>query len=138
MPATAELYIVGDTDLDDRYIAELMPGFRRSLFASNIIVRIRFVLRYPIQHAIIWPDVPRENAPLREGLICLLTPFRKATKEEIARFATYEESLNAARWAALVQARQQGDRNTEEILIRHMRGEIADKRVLMTFREWEL
>lgn len=138
MPATAEMMIVGDADLEDRYIAETIPGFFRAMHAVNIAVQIRFILRYPIQHAIIWPDVAHENAPLAEGLICLLTPYRKATEEEVARFATYEESLNAARWNALVQARRQGDRNTEEMLLRHMRGEVRDTRIVTTFKKWEL
>lgn len=134
MPATAELMIVGDADLEDRYIAETIPGFYQVLNAVNIAVKIRFILRYPIQHAIVWPDVAKENAPLSEGLVCLLTPYRKATDEEVARFATYEESLNAARWNALIQARQQGDRSAEEILLRHMRGEVRNTRIVTTFR----
>lgn len=71
MHATAETItlIVGDDDLQDRYIADLVKVdhcFRDK--EANPIVKIRFILRYPIQHAIIWPDVPKDNAPVGEGV----------------------------------------------------------------------
>ena len=108
--------IVGDSELEDRYIADLESS---EIFENrNPIVKVRFVLRYPIQHAIIWTDVPRENSPIQEGVICRLNFYGVATPEEVNRFRTYADSLKAAQEDALQRARQAGDDRTAEIILR--------------------
>ena len=137
MPATVEkgmILIVGDQDLDEEYVAECMKFENR----YNPVVQIRFVLRYPIQRAIIWPDVPNENRAIDEGVICRLPFIRFATPEEETRFGSYAESLTVAQKRRLRQARRDGDRNTEVILLRHLRGEYRRKRIVIQYRRWEI
>lgn len=141
MLATAERgtpLIVGDADLQDRYIADLMKVERVPLTERNPIVKVRFVLCYPIQHAIIWTDIPHENAPVDDGIICRLQFFGFPDADQLARFATYAESLKAAQEEALQRAAQSGDRITEEIILRHMRGEYSKRRFLTTYKRWEI
>lgn len=142
MPATVKVgtaLIVGDADLEDRYVADLMKQQGKDLYTLNPIVQVRFILRYPIQHAIIWKDVVCENRPIQEGVICRLNFFSVATTEEVNRFRTYEESLKAAQEDALQRAYQTGDNRTAEIILRHMRGEYNQKpRVLIALKRWEI
>lgn len=141
MPATANLgdpLIVGDPELDDRYIAELMLlEEHANIEERNPVVKVLFVLRYPMQHAILWTDKPYENPAVGEGVICRLSFFRAATDDEVRRFGSYAESLRAAQEARLLQARREGDESTEQIILRHMRGEYARKRAILTFKRWE-
>lgn len=126
--------IVGDQDLEEEYVADCMKNENK----YNPIVQIRFVLRYPMQHAIVWPDVPNENRPVDEGVICRLPFIRFATLEEINRFSSYTDSLKAAQEVRLFQARGEGDSSTAEIILRHMRGEYKGKRVVISYRRWEI
>lgn len=138
MPATVEKgtpLIVGDTELDDRYIADLITNESVPMTQRNPIVKVRFVLRYPIQHAIIWPDVPCENRAVDNGLVCRLQFFGLATAEDLQRFATYEDSLKAAQEERLRQAIREDDHNTAEIILRHMNGDYRRRRVLRVYRE---
>lgn len=142
MPVTVKVgtpLIVGDVDLEDRYVADLMKEQGKDLYTLNPIVQVRFILRYPIQHAIIWKDVECENRPIQEGVICRLNFFSVATPEEVNRFGNYAESLKAAQEDALQRAYQAGDSRTAEIILRHMRGEYKSKpRVLIVLKRWEL
>lgn len=137
MRTTAErtTLIVGDDDLQDRYIADLVKVDHRFRDKeTNPIVKIRFILRYPIQHAILWPDVPKDNAPVGEGVICRMKAYGRATPPQINRFSSYADSLIAAQNAALKQARAHKDSATVEIIQRHMRGEMPI-RVLLEYKE---
>ena len=141
MPATVKVgtpLIVGDRELEEQYVGDLVKAQDKDLFALNPIVQVRFVLRYPIQHAIIWTDVPRENSPIQEGVICRLNFYGVATPEEVNRFRTYADSLKAAQEDALQRARQAGDDRTAEIILRHMRGEMKNTRVLIALKRWEI
>lgn len=133
------LLIVGDPELQDRYIAELMKLEHLSLTERNPIVKILFVLRYPVQHAILWPDHTRENRAIDKGIICRLHFYGFPDKDLIACFSSYEDSLKASQEEALLRARQKGDDNTAEIIARHIRGEFAPtKRALIIYKRWEL
>lgn len=141
LPATAEIgtpLIVGDPELDDRYIADLMKTEHYDLTEISPVVLVRFVLRYPIQHAILWKDNIHENAPVEEGRICRLQFFGFAVDAELTRFKTYAESLKAAQEEALRRAIQVNDPETEAILRRHMRGEYGRPRVLISYKRWEI
>ena len=142
MPVTAELgepLIVGDPEFEDLYIADLMKlEPHTSIDRRNPIVLVRFVLRCPIQHAILWTDVPLDVPAVQEGVICRLHYFRKASAEDLRRFNSYTESLTAAQEERLEQARREGDQNTVNIILHHQRGEYTRTRVLLTYRRWEL
>lgn len=138
MPATVERgtpLIVGDEELDDRYIADLITNESVPMTQRNPIVKVRFVLRYPIQHAILWPDVPCENRAVDNGLVCRLHFFAVATAEDMQRFTSYADSLKAAQEERLRQALRDGDHNTAEIIQRHLNGEYHRARVLRVYRE---
>lgn len=130
--------IVGDKDLEDLYVADLMKVESFSMQVRNPVVKIRFVLRYPIQHAILWTDIPLENKAIDEGVICRLNFIRIASPADTARFGSYAESLKAAQSERLIQARRNSDDKTAEIILRHMRGEYQRQRVLITYKEWEI
>lgn len=127
--------IVGDDDLQDRYIADLMKTGEGGLHGRNPIVKIRFILRYPIQHAIIWRDVPKENAPVGCGAICRLTAYKAADAALLARYHSYDESLKCALQDAFRHAQTDAER---EILSQHMNGVVTARRVLCYYKEWEL
>lgn len=127
--------IVGDDDLQDRYIADLMKSEEGGLRRRNPIVKIRFVLRYPIQHAIIWRDVPKENAPIAQGAICRLTVYEAADAALLARFHSYDQSLRDALQDAFQRAQTDAER---EILSRHMNGKVKVRRVLCYYKEREI
>lgn len=127
--------IVGDDDLQDRYIADLLKIDKGGSQSRNPIVKIRFVLRYPIQHAIIWPDVPKENAPVECDAICRLTAYKAADAALLARYHSYDESLKCALIDAFQRAQTDAER---EILSQHMNGVVNARRVLCYYKEWEL
>lgn len=127
--------IVGDDDLQDRYIADLMKSDEGGLFPRNPIVKIRFVLRYPIQHAVLWQDVPKENAPVAHGALCRLTAYKAADAALLARYHSYDQSLREALQDAFQRAQTDAER---EILQRHMHGDVKDCRKLLYYKEREL
>lgn len=141
MPGTVDVgsaLIVGDKDLEDLYVADLMKVESFGMQARNPVVKIRFVLRYPIQHAILWTDIPLDNKAVDEGVICRLNFIRIASPADITMFGSYAESLRAAQNERLIQARRNNDDKTAEIILRHMRGEYQRPRVLITYKEWEI
>ena len=121
--------VVYDPDLQDAYLAEALhdidvPPNR------NPLVRITHVLSYPIQHAIIYPDVLHENVPIQGGEICRLTLMRAATDADKHSFDGYEDSLHKAQYAAYSLACKDGRAAEAEIIKRHMRGEYGARRTL--------
>lgn len=127
--------IVGDDDLQDRYIADLAEPQEGGLFVPNPIVRIRYVLRYPIQHAIVWRDVPNENAPVAHDALCRLRVYDVADTALLARFCSYEQSLREALLDAYQHAQTDAER---DILRRHMIGDIRARRILCYYKEREI
>lgn len=66
-----ELILAGDPDLEDLYLCEVVKPADH--LAPNPLVRVLRVIRYPVQHAVLLPDVVNENAPIPEGTVCRLT-----------------------------------------------------------------
>lgn len=128
--------IVGDSDLEDRYIADLESS---EIFENrNPIVKVRFVLRYPIQHAICWKDVVNEHKAIDEGLLCRLRVYGAATPEQLARFSSYDDSLKQAQKKALLLSIRYGRTKETEIILRHLRGDYKGRRYVISFGRWEL
>ena len=141
MPVTVEIgtpLIVGDPELDELYLADYMKRESHTFTERNPIVIIRFVLRYPVQHAILWTDIPHENRAIDEGVICRLPFVRFASTDDVSRFSSYADSLKQAQDERLNRARQEGDESTAEIILRHMRGEYKRQRQLISYKRWEL
>ena len=154
------LVIAGRPDLQEEYLAELIDDSQPGV---SPIVRVKAVLRYPIQHAIYWPDAVCENSPIPAGLVCRLPFLRAATPEEAGLFEEhgpngtcdtpmpdmakavartpeadvrrYCKSLAAAQRAALAAAETDGER---EIIRRHMEGDYRRRRLARFYTASEL
>ena len=123
-PTTSDrLILAGDPDLEDIYLCEIVRPADH--LAPNPLVRVLRVLRYPIQHAIMLPDVVNENAPIPEGTVCRLTALGEASSEGLA--LTYAESQRLSAEEYLRRAPP----GEAEIVRRHLRGEYGKKRVVV-------
>ena len=124
MLAIGEAIIVRDTGRLDVYcatVAKAQADERR----ANPLVRIVYIIRYPIQHAIVWPDVPNENPPLRAGELARLTFVRRCKAGEEARIH-YNAALCMAQREALARVASEAER---AILRRHMAGQYRKRRI---------
>lgn len=126
------LVIVGRDDLSEEYLARLIDN---SLPGVNPLVCVILILRYPIQHAIYWPDVANENPPIPAGCVCRLPFLRTATPEEAGLYSGYPESLEAAQRAAMAEAKTDEER---AIIRRHMTNGYGPRRSLQTYAPWEV
>jgi hypothetical protein len=131
MKDAAEYAVVWDTDLTDRYIAEIVE---HNLFGANPLCKVITILSYPIQHAIIYRDVPNENVPYPYGAIAHFTVIRSISEDEVRKAPPYPEALKLALSAAMDAARAAGDKPTMEILERHANGEYRKRRLVFKGR----
>ena len=119
-----ELILAGDPELRDVYVCSVIRP--PDHMAANPLVRVIRIIRYPIQHAILLPDVPNENPPIPEGTVCRLTAIGPAPPEE----------TEGSPAEALRNAQEEYLRNCppEEagIVRRHMAGEYGKRRVVFS------
>lgn len=91
MVKPGEVVIVHDPDLKDAYCARVMETENET--RRNILVKVLYMVRYPIQHAVIWPDYASENAPIPEGCVCRMSFLRRGEPgEESAE--TYQSAFD--------------------------------------------
>ena len=90
-------------------------------------MRIRLILRYPIQHAILLPDRPNENAPIWEDTVCRLTQIDWDVPP--IGGITYAASLEKAQRKYLETAPPA----EQEIVRRHIAGIYPSNRILLRF-----
>lgn len=131
------LYIIaGERELGEEYLCELITfdpmGHGPQ---TSPIVRVLRVLRYPDQHAIIWPDVPNEVCPVQGGTICMLPYIRMAAADEITRYPDWPSSLAAAQAEAMNRAASNAER---QYIRNHQLGHYMSRRVVHTFDEQAL
>ncbi len=117
--------IAYDAGLRDRYYAVVHKEERDE--KRNPLVEIRAVIDYPIQTAIIWPDVASENVPLACGLVCRMPVERRL---EMSAFPDYKRSRAEALRRAIEAAHADHRRDILAILLRHKRGAFGRKRRL--------
>lgn len=86
-----EIVVVGDPDLRDMYCAEVVRGGEEN--KRNILVRILYMIRYPIQHSIIYKDRANENPPFQEGQAVRLRFIRRAMRAD-AEGVTYDAAFD--------------------------------------------
>ena len=141
------LLICGRPDLGEEYLCKLVdPGQHGHAGRINPIVRVLAVLRYPIQHAIYWPDVASENAPVLGGCVCRLTFLRTLPPPGVqrhqgrlrggpAQIRLWEKSAQASRQA---YAQRCGSEAEQAILARHANGVYRARRSLRTYKKYEL
>lgn len=110
----------------------LLPCWARGV---SPIVRILFILKYPQQHAIYWPEVAIEIAPIRAGCVCRLPFLRDATQEEAGRYASWEQSAAELQRDYLTRCENAAER---EIIARQMAGEYQRRRMVREYTESEL
>ena len=72
------IVVVSDPDLHDMYCAEVVRGDEENM--RNILVRILYMIRYPIQHSIIYKDRANENPPFMAGQVVRLHFVRRAMR----------------------------------------------------------
>lgn len=122
-----EYLIAGDPELEDGYLAREEPSLLH--YVQNPLVRVLRIVRYPIQHAIMFPEIANENTPVPEGSVCRLARIRAASEDEARELLalSWEESLARA-LAAYEEAAPDGER---EILERHRRGDFRKKRAII-------
>ncbi len=124
MLQAGEPIIVRDTGRLDVYCATVEQA-QADEHRPNPLVRIVYIIRYPIQHALMWPDMPNENPPLLAGELARLTFVRRCERGEAARLS-HADALRAALLEAIAGAASEGER---VYLYRHMEGQYGKKRV---------
>ena len=136
------LLVCGRSDLNEEYLCELIDVGRHGHAGTvSPIVRVLAVLRYPIQHAIYYPDIASEVPPVPGGCVCRLPYLREAGPH--AALAAGGKSLDSI-WRASAAAAQREyltrceSAAEREIIARHMAGEYAQRRSLRTYKEWEI
>ena len=99
------LIVVHSPEIRDEYLAAwlglITPGALRETLPASRILRL---LRYPVQHAVIWPDIPNENQPLPAGAVVRMPVLREATAEDreaLERYRDYAASVRAGALRAL-------------------------------------
>lgn len=127
MVKAGAIVTVYDPDLQDMYIAQVAKDNPKEQ-SLNTLVKILWIVRYPIQHAILCPSVANENLPIMGGTICRLRFYHYASDYMIP----YEESLRDALRDAITAAKEAGRDDILEILYRHQRGEYKGKRSVLT------
>ncbi len=124
-----ELITAGDPDLEDLYLCEIVRPADH--LTPNPLVRVLRILRYPIQHAIMLPDVVNENVPIAAGTVCRLEGIRDqglGNSYEKILSLTYAESLRKSAEEYMAHAPP----DEQEIVRRHMRGEFRKKRIVIS------
>lgn len=120
--------ICGDPDSGDRYVGVVARDLPEWATAENPVCRIKGILRYPIQHALIM-DVEHERPPLKTGGLYTLRVFERIRKED----APEDRGPEALRTAlAACRASERG------ILERHLAGDVRGTRAIRKWEEWEL
>lgn len=129
-----EMVIVRDEKIGDEYLARVAQEIRLRTQAKNPIVEILRILRYPMQHSVLYPEIPDEHPPIRAGTLCRM-PVARAPCGADFRHDSWEASLAEALADALGETK-----NAEEqaILRRHADGDFRGRRAILTYKRWEL
>lgn len=117
--------IATDPDLMDVYNAILAEDWNRGT-GRLPACRIQTMIRYPIQHAIAWPEIANDNPPLEEGKVYRLRVVSVREGDSVSR--DYASSVSLAREIALRYARQNRMRDREKILLQHEKGNFSRPR----------
>ena len=107
------LIVIYSPEIRDEYLAAWVGLIGRGYAPETLPAsRILRLLRYPMQRAVIWPDVPSANDPLPGGAVVRLPVLREATAEDMAaleRFRDYAASVRAGAFAALGEGLPPGE-----------------------------
>ncbi len=99
------LIVIYSPEIRDEYLAAWVGLIGRGYAPETLPAsRVLRLLRYPMQRAVVWPDVPSPNDPLPGGATVRLPILREATeadREALTRWADYAASVRAGAVAAL-------------------------------------
>ena len=133
------LVVIHSPEIRDEYLAAWMGltglGYDPHTLPASRILRL---LRYPVQRAIIWPDVPSENLPLPGGAVVRLPVLREATeadRQALERFRDYAASVRAAAVAALGEDIPAGERR---LIALQLAGRKRSTRAVLILTESEI
>ena len=119
------LIVIHSPEIRDEYLAAWVGLIGRGYAPETLPAsRILRMLRYPLQRAVIWPDVVNENDPLPGGAVVRLPILREATAEDRAaleRWADYPASVRAAALDALSGDLPAGERRLIALELAGMR-----------------
>lgn len=125
--------IAGDRELMDRYLCRRISPYDRSTRGYLPVVQVLRVLRWPIQHGILWADAVKENAPVPFGTLCRLEIFGPADEAAPELSLSWEESCREAVLDAACRAVLDGCGGELSILLRHLRGDVRARRVIRIY-----
>ena len=85
-----EIVIAMDPDIRDMYCCEVVRGDEEN--TKNLLVRVLYMVNYPIQHAILDGSVPNENPPIGHGAVCRLKFVRRVVTQD-QYYRNYDDSV---------------------------------------------
>ena len=132
------LYLVGDPETGEAYVARLIPDKRVNIEPRTLpLVQILRVVNYPRQHAIQDQSVAMEIPAIPEGTYVRMAIVKELSQDEIrvSSLRTYESSLRAAQKAALRLACSETER---EIIRRHLFGAYGRRRAVKSYTREEI
>lgn len=129
-----ELLVVSDENIGDEYLARVVQEIMPGTHAENPIVEVLRILKYPMQHTIVYPEIADEHPPIMAGTLCRLHPARAPCPEDL-RHDSWEASFAEALANALGAA---GSKAEGEILRRHADGCFRGRRAILTYKRWQL
>lgn len=119
-----DFIIVKDRDIGDMYCGQTEIDTPNET-AINPLVKVVYMLRYPVQHALVYTDVPNENPPLMYGEKARLSFVRRCAPNE-ETLLPYDDSFDLAIAQAISEAATDAER---EILEKHKRRDFGKMRV---------
>ncbi len=129
-----ELLVVSDEDIGDEYLARVAQEIRPGTHAENPIVEVLGILKYPMQHTIVYPEIADEHPPIMAGTLCRM-PVARAPCGEDFRHDSWEASLAEALAEALGKTENEEE---QAILRRHADGVFRGRRAILTYKRWQL
>jgi hypothetical protein len=128
MITKGSLVVVSDHERMESYIAELLEDYHCHRGTSPT-VRIRRMLVYPKQTAIIYNDIITERTPLNENDETRM-PFVCEWPLDTLPDGSYPESVDKALGDYITEARETNRYDVLAVLARHQRGEYRRGRQL--------
>lgn len=130
------LIVIYSPEIRDEYLAAWVGLIGRGYAPETLPAsRVLRLLRYPMQRAVVWPDIPSPNDPLPGGATVRLPILREATeadREALTRWADYAASVRAGAVAALGGDLPAGERR---IIALQLAGSRRGKRAVLILTE---